>query len=555
MRRIGGETDGAAEAARRMPSSSYVSITERRFVSLPGAELLARQFAEAFTGRISAAANVPRMLAANIERVLIRLAIGLLVAAAVAGIVSLTPPGRALLERMTGNGVQTTGHGPVIDQAETALQRGDLDAAKRLAARAIDHGPPDASIDYRAGNVQLAAGDEKRAEADYLTGEQQGATYPWNFIAIGQLYARQGKLLEADANLRAAIGIAPTIQFLHYDLGAVELREGLYAAAQADFDRELTITPGYRPAIQGKADATELLRKHGIVVADVRPRPSPTPSLAIPILIAPSPSPTPTPQVAPSPTETPTSSPSPTPTPTSTPSPSPTPAATHKPHKAVPVTKSATVHHHRPPSPTPLISSAPPPNLAAVASDARSYLLGEAQDLSFTHALPAADTSDSPAQLAVKIGAAHSEPDLLRLGTGALLQGDLGAAASAFSTASSLFPGDWRPAYLAGLTAQARGDDASARVLFATAARIGVRPEPYTSLAIEALNAGDVASALSYARRAGVLDPQYEPARFTAGMIAILAADAPLARRELGAAISLGGAPERAGFFLVAAGG
>jgi tetratricopeptide (TPR) repeat protein len=205
--------------------------------------------------------------------------------------------------------------------------------------------------------------------------------------------------------------------------------------------------------------------------------------------------------------------------------------------------------------PKPVASSSPPPDLAGIASDARGYLLGVAQDLSFTRALPQADTADSPAQLDAKIATAHSKSDLLRFGTGALLQGDLGAASSAFSTAESLYPTDWQPAYLAGLTAQARGDDASARTLFATAARIGARPEPYTSLAIEALSSGDVAEALAYARRAGALDPSYEPARFTAGILAILSANAPLARSELRAAIALGGAPDRAGYFFNQAGG
>jgi len=499
------------------------------------------------------------MLAANIERIVIRLAILLIVLAAAAGIYSITPNGRAFVEHATGNGSCEPNCGSPIDQAEAALQRSDAKAAKLLAAQALSNEPPDASVDYRAGNVLLGAGDEKAAAAAYLAGERHGPTYPWNFIALGQLYARESKFLDADANLRAAIGIAPKTQFLHYDLGTVELREGLGAAALADFEAELKLSPGYKPAIQGRSAAEAMVGGHGVVAiravpsqiprkTQARPSPNPSASLLIHVLVAPSPSPTPAP--SPSPTAT------PTPVPTITPTPTPAPTPTRIARKAPPKIVAITPQRVKTPRPSPIPSSSPAPNLAGIASDARGYLLGVAQDLGFTRALPAADTSDSLAQLQAKLATTRAEPDLLRLGTGALLQGDLGTAAAAFSTASSLYPTDWQPPYLAGLTAQARGDDASARALFAASARIGGnRPQPFTSLAIEALNGGDVAGALSNARRAAALDPSYEPARFTAGMLAILSADAPLARSELQAAIALGGAPDRAGYFFSQAGG
>jgi tetratricopeptide (TPR) repeat protein len=495
------------------------------------------------------------MLAENIERIVIRVAIILFVVAAVAGVLSVTPKGRAFLNRLAGNGSCEPNCSSTIEQAESALQRGDLAAAKMLADQAVKESTPDAAVDYRAGNVHLGANDETAAAADYLSGERQGPTYPWNFIALGQLYAREGKFLEADANLRAAVGIAPKMQFLHYDLGTVELHEGLGAAAQADFATELKLSPGYRPAIQGMAAAAATAGSHGAVafrtmppaakrkIVHGSPAPRPSATLGIKVLVAPSPSPTPTP------------TPTPAPTPTQTATPTPAPTATKIAHKSHPKTVAVAGGAPKSPHPVPIVSIAPPPNLAGIATDARGYLLGVAQDLSFTRALPAADTGDSPAQIELKITTARAKADLLRLGTGALLQGDLGAATSAFSTASSLYPSDWQPVYLAGLTAQARGDEASAHALFATAARLGGRPEPYTSLAVEALNAGDLASALAYARRAAALDPTYEPARFTVGMLAILSANAPLARTELRAAIALGGAPDRTGYFFNQAGG
>ena len=63
------------------------------------------------------------MLAANIERIVIRLAIILVVLAAVAGIFSLTPNGQSFVERLAGNSSCEPNCTPAIDQAEAALRK------------------------------------------------------------------------------------------------------------------------------------------------------------------------------------------------------------------------------------------------------------------------------------------------------------------------------------------------------------------------------------------------------------------------------------------------
>jgi len=516
------------------------ALTRRRFGEK---SVLAERTACASTGSPSTAANVPHMLAKDIERLIIRVSLGLAAVVIVAAVVSLTPPGKQLLEHLTGGFDTTTDARSPIQQAEDALTAGDTASARLFAAQAMQ-GSPDASMAYRAGNVQLSAGDEKAAEADYLAGERLGASFPWNFIALGQLYEREDNLLGADENLRAATNIAPKVQFLHYDLGTVELREGLRAAAAADFRAELTLSPDYAPARDGLAQALG----HALpTVALTAPKPKPTAKLIIHPLVAPSPSPTPIP--SPSPTvvaqATPTATPTPTPTPLASPTAPPTPRA----HHVKIIQRVAT------PTPTPAPSLEPAPDLAKVSSDARSYLLGVGQDLNFTRALPDADLTDSPAAIKTKIASARSDAELLRLGTGALLQGDLVTAAAAYRAAATIAPNDWQPPYLEGLTAQALGDESGSRSWFLASARIADRPETYTSLALQALNDGDISSALKDARQAVNDDPNFGPAHFTAGMLAIIAANAPLARSELSVAIVLGRAPQRTGYFLKAAGG
>ncbi len=510
--------------------------------------MLADRSTRASTGRPFTAANVPHMLAKDIERLITRGALGLGVVVVALALFSMTPPGKQLLSRLTGGFDAGTDARSPIQQAEDALASGDNTGAKLLAAQAMQ-ASPDSGTAYRAGNVQLSAGDDKAAEADYLAGEQLGSSYPWNFIAVGQLYARQGKLLPADANLRAATSIAPTLQFLHYDLGAVELREGLRSAAAADFQAELKLSPDYTPAREGLAQTLGGTTPPAVVAVALKPKPSA--QLVLRPLVAPSPSPTPqpTPQVTPQPSPTSTAViAQATPKPTAAPKPLRVVTSKHL-HHAEHIGGAST------PTPTPAPSIAPPPDLSKVAGDARTYLLGVGQDLNFTRALPDGDLSDSPATLKAKIAAAHTEADLLRFGTGALLQGDLISAASAYRSAATLSPNDWLPTYLEGLTAQAQGDDADARSWFLASARISDRPETYTSLALQSLNDGDVTTALSDAQRAVNNDPNFGPAHFTAGMLAIIAADAPLARNELSVAIVLGRAPQRTGYFLKAAGG
>jgi len=72
----------------------------------------------------------------------------------------------------------------------------------------------------------------------------------------------------------------------------------------------------------------------------------------------------------------------------------------------------------------------------------------------------------------------------------------------------------------------------------------------YVSLAVADIEEGDDASAQLSAERAVQMEPNYLPGHFTAGVAAMLNADAPTAERELAAALNLGGAPSRTQYFL-----
>jgi len=235
------------------------------------------------------------------ERVLVWIALVALVLAIIALGFTFLPGGPALLAHITASLPQAAAT-PSIDDAQNALDAGDTATAKRIAAQVVAANPSDASTDSHAGNIAERAGDDAAAARDYQAGEAADAHDPWNFVALGELLARQGRYTQADAQLRAALTVAPTAQFLHYDLGVVELHERLADAALADFTAELRRSPGYRPALAGRVQALQELGRPielraarlALAKAGGAP-PSPTPR---------HPSPSPSPSAAPSPTPT-----------------------------------------------------------------------------------------------------------------------------------------------------------------------------------------------------------------------------------------------------------
>jgi tetratricopeptide (TPR) repeat protein len=505
-------------------------------------------------------------LADLVERILMRIAIVVVALIAVGAVIELTP---SLRDRVQGwlSGVQTIPDQATIDDAEQALKDGNPSRALSIAKSVVARDSSQADVDLRAGDVAMSAGDNGSAEKFFLLGESADAHDPWDFVELGELYARENRYGDADAQLRAALNVAPNAQFLHYDLGVVELAENLNAAALEDFQAELKRTPGYAPAVTGRARALAALRlKPGQAVAlgavksaSVSPRvasPRPSPSVSASASPAASPGPTPQPTATPQPTST------PTPLPLATVA---IPKPTRTPVIALVVAKHhVPVHHVRVQStavPTALPSPSLPPvhtpePLADLASDAKSYLLGVGSDIGFTGALPDGDPSMPTAVIQSRIDDAKAGggqvSGLLQAGSSALRSGRLTLALAAFDAASSVGPNDWRGPYCAALTDQADGNIASAREAFSTAVSRGGGPPAEVGLAIADLEDGDEADAYASAESAAQADPSYEPGRFTTGMLAIISADAPTAERELDAAIYLGSAPARTQYFLSA---
>ena len=505
-------------------------------------------------------------MAQTIERILGWVALAALVIFLAALAMVYVPGGQAIHDRIIAAFPHAT-ETPNIDDAQAALDSGDAAGANKLAKGVVEANSSDATVDNHAGNIAVAAGDDATAEHDYQLGEAADARNGWNYVALGQLYARQKKYSEADAQLRAALALVPDTQFLHYDLGVVELSEHLPEAALSDFNAELKHSPTYQPAVDGKIQALEALGRsaeaHATLVAlnkqlGAKPagsstaRPSPSPSSSASPLSSPSPASSPT--AAPSPT--PTASPTPLPIAQITPpSPSPSPLApTAKPTKKPLPTRVKPIATPTPlpspsPTPTPTSIARLPQSIADLAPDAKGYLFEVAGDPGFGGELPFADPTESVARMEASIRQGTID-QMLSAGTAAMLSHHFTIAATAFSAATARASTDWRGPYLAGLNAQQRGDQAGSRAFFTQAASRGGPAAVYVGLAVADVAVGDDATAYADAQRAVQMAPSYVPGLFTAGMVDILVANVPSAERDLSAAAAGSGAPARTAYFL-----
>ncbi|HYK52916.1 MAG TPA: hypothetical protein VEV38_05250 [Candidatus Eremiobacteraceae bacterium] len=514
-------------------------------------------------------------MAQTIERILGWVAFAALLVFIAALAMTYIPGGEAIHDKIIAAFPHAT-ETPNIDDAQAQLDSGDAAGANKIAKAVVAASSSDATVDNHAGNIAVSAGDDATAAHDYELGEAADARNGWNYVALGQLYARQKKYSEADAQLRAALALVPDTQFLHYDLAVVELDEHLPDAALGDFNAELKRSPTYQPAIDGKIQALEALGRtaeaHATLVAldkklgssspDARPtaRPSPSPIPSASPLASASPIASPSPTIAPTTKATPspkvTLPPTPLPIAQITP-PSPSlAAATSTPKQTKkPIVAAVKPVATPPPSPSPSPTPSPTPlarlpqSIADLAPDAKGYLFDVASDPGFGGQLPFADPTESVTRMQETI-AKGSIDQILSAGTAAMLSHHFTIAAAAFSAATARARSDWRGPYLAGINAQQRGDQAGSRAFLSQAVSRGGPAAAYVALAVADVAVGDDTSAYSDAQHAVEMSPSFEPALFTAGMVDILVANAPQAEHDLSAAAAGSGAPPRTQYFL-----
>ncbi len=150
----------------------------------------------------------------------------------------------ALLAHLTSDAA--SGEAPHLELVRLHLDRGALDSAQVVSARALDRFPDSSHLYAARAEVFAARGQRKEAE-----GAMERAIARGPDAGIWSLYAHLlqgwGSLDEARGCLRRAVALEPGNPDLYLRLGALESEAGRYVEAHPAFDRAVHLAP-WRPA-------------------------------------------------------------------------------------------------------------------------------------------------------------------------------------------------------------------------------------------------------------------------------------------------------------------
>ncbi len=125
---------------------------------------------------------------------------------------------------------------------------GKFEESDKLALRAVEMIPADATALYLAGRACARRGDLTRA-ADYYRGAlriQPG--FAQVLGDLGVVFEKQGDLVQAEAHHRRALRLRPDFAQAHYNLGVVLRRRGDLNQAADELQQALRIRPDYAKA-------------------------------------------------------------------------------------------------------------------------------------------------------------------------------------------------------------------------------------------------------------------------------------------------------------------
>jgi hypothetical protein len=233
-----------------------------------------------------------------------------------------------------------------IAEADAALQRGDRKAALSQAQAAVNLAPLDATVVQRAGQIARDAGDLRAAQQDFTLAEIAAPRNAASYVALSDIFVREGKPRAAEAPLRFGLVRNPHAPMLHYNLALLELSRGDERDAVNDFRAEPKTSPVYGAAQIGIAMTPDR------AVAAATPEAAPTQIAARPAYVAPVPVERTAPPVIPVPVLRATPMPPPPPVATVAP-----PPPTHRPIAPPAVRPLPVVHHVVPP---PVLRTAAP---------------------------------------------------------------------------------------------------------------------------------------------------------------------------------------------------
>jgi tetratricopeptide (TPR) repeat protein len=144
-------------------------------------------------------------------------------------------------------------NGEVLQAASMLMMRGQAtrNAGDHLAqiAAAAQRAPNDAALQFLAGSVFQAVGDDERAEASYLAALNGLSDYFPALYALGHMYYQRGEYEEAEDLFERTRSFAPYARLGALGLARVYTARLHYTAAAEALAVVLDHNPAYAPAL------------------------------------------------------------------------------------------------------------------------------------------------------------------------------------------------------------------------------------------------------------------------------------------------------------------
>lgn len=157
------------------------------------------------------------------------------------GSVSSTPIGAAPLETAGTGTSLAVAVGPLIEDAESALAKGDFRTAGALARQASEADPRNAEAHRIAGDAALAGGQDVDAEREYSAAVVLDSGNPKAELGLGVVAEAQRKWNTAASHYRRALELNPKSVAAARGLGRSMLELGDKSAARIAFGRAIEI--------------------------------------------------------------------------------------------------------------------------------------------------------------------------------------------------------------------------------------------------------------------------------------------------------------------------
>ena len=158
----------------------------------------------------------------------------------------------------------------LFQQAVTAHQTGDLDAAERGYRQLLSNVPDHVSSLTNLASIIARRGDTQEAEALYLQAITAAPNHTDAHFNLGNLYRRLGRLREAAIRYEDVIRITPNSPAALVNLGLAVSQNGEWSRAVDCFARAASVAPNLPDPLHYLADALARCGRRAEAVAALR---------------------------------------------------------------------------------------------------------------------------------------------------------------------------------------------------------------------------------------------------------------------------------------------